>query len=189
MRSIIRRSAAILLICCMIFSLSACSFGSSQPSATLTIFAPMDSILAVSSLVNKYGQKDSKTVIKINYDDTFMQASKIEAGYDCDIYITTSDICLNWLDADYAGLTYDDEAKTEANPNGNDKIYGNSRVQVFKGTVKDEDGNDVEVIFSAAICKSTQYRKQCQAFIDYMFSDEAKEIYSVGEFEMVEPAE
>ncbi|MBR0129778.1 MAG: hypothetical protein IJM08_00565 [Firmicutes bacterium] len=185
MRKGLKKTAALLLAFCMVFALSACSVRKNK-TITLNVYAPIDSILAVSGLVDKFSRLNENIVLTINYDDNDMHAAKIEAGYDCDIYICDEPICMNWLDAEYIGAVYNDEAKTPANPNENDKIYSDSRVDAFKGKAIGEDDREYDQVFTAAICKSTQHFKEAQLFIDFLFSEEAAEIYKVGEFEMLE---
>ena len=185
MKKGLRKAAAILLVCCMVFALSACSVGKKK-TVTLNVYAPIDSILAISGMSDRFSRVNENILLKINYDDTFMHAAKIEAGYDCDIYISDEALCMNWLDQDYIGVINDDEEKSEANPNKNDKIWSDTRVEVFKGKAIDEDGKEYDQVFTAAVCKSSKYKSQAQLFIDFLFSDEAKEVYKIGDFEVLE---
>jgi ABC-type Fe3+ transport system substrate-binding protein len=41
-------------------------------------------------------------------------------------------------------------------------------------------------VFTAAVCKASKYKSQAQLFIDFLFSDEAKEVYKIGDFEVLE---
>ena len=192
MRFGLKKTAALILACCMIFSLAACSRRNKQPDATLTVYAPIDSILAVSGLVDRYSRStDGKVVLKINYDDTLMHAAKIEAGYDCDIFITNDPIAINWLDADFAGIVYEnvvdeDGNKVEANPNNNDKIWADTRVDAFTQTAEDEDGNEVTYTYTVAAVKGTKQKTECKKFIDFLFGDDAKEVYEAGGFQVLE---
>ncbi len=190
MRSSIRKTAALLIACCMLFAFAGCSIGKQKgPATTLNIYAPVDGILAFAGLPDKFtNATDGKVAIKLNYDDSLMHAAKIEAGYDCDIYITNDIIGMNWLDEEFIGVVYEEGEREgqEANPNHNNKIYSLYRKDVLKLAVKNEDGEDSEMIFTVAIVRGTKHLDECKQFLEFMYSDDAKELYKVGGYEVIE---
>jgi len=145
---------------------------------TLQLFAPKSSVGAISTAVNAYTKYNDSITIQITYDDGAMLASKIEAGYDCDIYIADSANYLDWLDAN---------CDAEKNPNGNDLLLDGSRTDVFKGsgTVLDDDGNETEaeITYTAAVIKTGNYPNASKTFIEFLKdaayeeADEAYETY------------
>ena len=178
-----KRAAALVLAMALMFSITACGSeeGKSNPPdpnvQILQIFAPKTSVGVVSTAANAY-RRYSDVTIQITYDDGAMLASKIEAGYDCDIYIADSADYLDWLDSD---------CTADKNPNGNDLIIEGSRTDVFRGTatVTDDDGNETteEITYTAAVIKTGKYPMASQTFIEFLRdaayeeADEAYETY------------
>ena len=100
-------------------------------------------------------------------------AAKIEAGYDCDIFICEDEACMDWLDA-----TKD----KEVNPNGNDCLAEGTRSAVFKGT---PEGAEEEMTFSAAVIKTTAQEKEAGKFMSFIESENADKVYDASGFERV----
>jgi len=136
----------------------------------IRIFAPKTSVGILSTAANAYRKYNDSIVIEINYDDGAMLASKIEAGYECDVYVADSADYLDWLDA---------ECDAEKNPNENDCILEGSRTDVFIGpaTVYSENGeaSTEDVTYTAAVIKSSAYPEASKAFIDFMQAAEYEE--------------
>ena len=183
----LKRAAAVLLALLLTMSITACGGdreGMSNPPdpniQILQVFAPKSSVGIVSTAVNAYGRYTDNITVQITYDDGAMLASKIEAGYECDIYIAESADYLDWLDAN---------CTADKNPNGNDCILEDSRTDVFIGpaTVYDEDGNEKteDVTYTAAVIKTGNYPNASKAFIEFLKDaayDEADEAYETYGF-------
>ena len=167
----LKRAAALLLAIALALSITACGKKENDgPGGTpneeaqvIKVFAPKTSVGIVSTAANAYRKYNDSIVIEITYDDGAMLASKIEAGYECDVYVADSADYLDWLDADCG---------SEKNPNGNDCILEGSRTDVFIGpaTVYSEDGepSTEDVTYTAAVIKTGRFPMASQAFIDFM---------------------
>ena len=182
-----RHAAAAALALLLAVSLCACGTPKDRYDGTpatnetvLQVYAPASAAGIISTAANAYKRYNPNLSIEINYDDGAMLASKIEAGYDCDVYIADSADYLDWLDSN---------CTADKNPNGNDCILEDSRTDVFIGpaTVYDEDGNEKteDVTYTAAVIKTGNYPNASKAFIEFLKDaayDEADEAYETYGF-------
>lgn len=105
----LKRAAAVFLLLLLAVPFTACGadedyegavYPNDPDTITLQVFAPKSSVGIVSTAVNAYRSYAEDVTIQITYDDGAMLASKIEAGYECDIYLADSPDYLDWLDSD-----------------------------------------------------------------------------------------
>ncbi len=139
----------------------------------LNVYASNNSVLAVANLVDSYKSMSSYASVRVTYDEPAMLAAKIEAGYECDIYICEDERCMDWLDA---------EKGEDVNPNKNDCLLEGTRALVFKGV---PDGADEEMNFFAAVIKATTQEKESRKFLSFIESDNADKVYASSGFERV----
>lgn len=169
-----RRTLSLLLALLIVFSLGSC--GKKQEEShdiVLNLFASTNSVLAVANLVDSYKSMSSYAAVRVTYDEPSMLAAKIEAGYECDIFICEDEKCFDWLDGTKG---------TDVNPNGNDCLAEGTRSEVFKGV---PDGSDKEMTFSAAVIKTTKEEREAKKFVDFIGSSTADKVYDVSGFERV----
>ena len=164
-----KRVCALILTVIMLISLCAC--GSSQKEVVLDVFAPNQSLGIVSTLVASYHKVQPNVTMRITYDSGAMLAAKIEAGYNCDIFIADDTYFLDWLDK---------AADTSINVNGNDRIYSDSRRnEVLVGPADEEYATEegMLALYSIAVVKPSTNRAVSEAFINYFLGESADEVY------------
>ena len=187
-----------LIAALLVAGLAGCG-GNKEPEnpqqVVLNLYAPTSSVLVVSNIVDRFTEANETIGIKITYDDGAVLASKIEAGYDCDIYISDHTEYMDWLDVTFAN--------SSSNPNRHDRIDPDTRADVFKGTVEVEntdppqyDENDEliepepkyeDLTFTAAMVKKTAYPDQVKEFLAYMQDkDSVGQLFEGIDFEMID---
>jgi len=151
---------------------SLCGCGEKEPeTVTLTLFAPDDALAVALTAVEKYRSVAPHVEMKVSLDTGDVLAAKIEAGYACDLYIADLPAFMNWLDA---------TAPAESNPNGNDRIYSETRTDIFEGALDEslvEEFGETSV-FSIAVTKASAHREEAEAFIAFMTGEYSAEIYT-----------
>ncbi|MBQ1887071.1 MAG: hypothetical protein II499_03625 [Firmicutes bacterium] len=170
-----RKFLALLMAALIIVMTSACGTKTAKEpdEIILNVFASNNSVYAVANLVDSYKSMSSYAAVRVTYDEPSMLAAKIEAGYDCDIFICEDEACMDWLDA-----TKD----KEVNPNGNDCLAEGTRSAVFKGT---PEGAEEEMTFSAAVIKTTAQEKEAGKFMSFIESENADKVYDASGFERI----
>lgn len=178
-----KRFAALLLTIIMIVSLASCGQTGTQNKASndshdvvLDLFASNYSVLAVSNLVDRFQTMSQYTAIRVTYDEPAMLAAKIEAGYDCDIFICEVPSCMDWLDGTKTG---------EANPNKNNLLNSDSRKQIFKG-VPDGYTSDADLVYEIAVTKKADETEEIEKFIDFITSENADKAYEGSGFSRIQ---
>ena len=176
---IFKRALAVILALAMILSLCACG---KEPDIELDFFAPNQSVGIVSTIVNSYHSVKPNVTIRITYDEGAMLAAKIEAGYECDIYLADDTYFLDWLDsAETAGV----------NVNHNDRIYSDSRQTILTGPVYEAYAQEGQTTtdYSIAVVKPSQKRAAADAFIEYFLSEVNDSVFEEWGFTRYTPAQ
>ncbi|MCF0150855.1 MAG: hypothetical protein HUJ80_05555 [Firmicutes bacterium] len=180
MPSNMKRIAALLLTVVMLFSLASCGGKKEKESTSgkvvLDLFASTNSVLAVANLVDRYQRVSPNTSIRVTYDEPSMLAAKIEAGYDCDIFICEDSTCMDWLDGTKSG---------EANPNKNNCLESDTRKVIFKGLPEGAVEFD-EYQFEVAMTKNAASSDEISKFIDFISSKSSDSCYEGSGFSRVE---
>lgn len=183
----LRRFCMLLAAAAIAFSAAGCTKPQSEGTPAnpdeelvLEIFAPSETMAIMTDIVYRYSSKAPRVSIKVDYDDGMVQAAKIEGGYACDIYIADEERFMDWLDG---------KAPQESNPNGNDKILSDTRRVFAEGPGNEAyceeelaEGEVYTTSYTAAVCKSTVQSYEAGLFIEFLESDEAKEIYETYGF-------
>ena len=169
-----KRITALLLVLAMVFSLCACGKKESgyyedvptdvNIEASITVFAPVDSILAVATIINHYHSQAPGVEVKVNYDNAATLASKLEAGEECDIFVS------------------DDPAVVERLAG---KLDANTKKDIF--SCKTEiDGAEVTKNFTFALTSTCQNTNAANALVDFFKTQNAKDVYTEFEYTFIE---
>ncbi len=193
MRSSIRKALSILLLAAMLLAMSGCGTRKeTYEPMVLNLFAPKTSVMAVSTIVDRYKSMSEYASIRITYEDSDMLAAMVEAGYACDIIFTDQEYCMDWIDG---------KCGADKNPNKNDCLVEDTRMDVFKGILEtshteyDEEDNEIEVTdsqdltFTVAVVKGTKYEKECKKFLSFLTDERIVEEIEEAGFEMVAQTE
>ncbi|MBP5749444.1 MAG: hypothetical protein J6X24_01505, partial [Firmicutes bacterium] len=127
-----KRFLAALTAVILLFSFTACKKEPEVPyypanpneEFVLDIFASEEMIGVMSDIVYRYSTYAPRASVRITYDEGAILAAKIEAGTPCDIYVSDEVRFMDWLDP---------ECDEEKNPNKNDKIVPETRVEFAVG--------------------------------------------------------
>lgn len=180
----LRSKEILALLLAAIMAVSLCSCGSSKNTnengdshqVVLDLFASNNSVLAVTNLVDRYQRIAPNTAIRVTYDKPAMLAAKIEAGYECDMYICEDPQCMDWLDGTKSG---------DANPNKNNCLESDTRKAVFtglpEGIVEFED-----FVFEVAMTKNTTNSDEVLKFIDFISGEQADAVYEGSGFTRIQ---
>ena len=179
---IIKKMAVFVLMTAMIVLCVACgasaqnSAGSDNNKVTLDVFAPDASLEPVITIVHNYSSVCPDVDIRITFDTGDMLTAKIEAGYQCDVFLSDRSLYLDWLDASVTG---------ESNPNQNDCLISESRVDVMRGPLLLEEGveNPNPLTYALAVTKNSANQEEAQKFLEYMAGDECNEVFEMYGFE------
>ena len=187
-----KRFLALLLAVCLVFTAAACkkqkkvSWQPANPNEefVLDIFVPEEMLAFMSDMVYRYSAYAPRASLRVTYDEGAILAAKIEAGTPCDIYVSDDVRFMDWLDQ---------ECDEEKNPNKNDKIVSETRVDVAYGPGNEKyaeeelaEGEVYNTTFSAAVCRATALPYEAEQFIKFMLSEEVNDIYETYGFSRVE---
>ena len=128
-----------MYICMLLISWFGAKLVVSKTMSTGELMAVM------TDLTERYSVVAPRASVLVSFDEGAVLAAKIEGGYPCDIYVSDEPRFMDWLDS---------ECGEEANPNKNDKIWSDTRVDVFQGKAIDEEGKEYDQVFTAAVCKN-----------------------------------
>ena len=176
----IRKSIALILTIGLLLTLTACR-GSEEPipsnqgEITLDVFAPDACFEVMVAIAHKYSEFYPGVKVRITFDTGDMLAAKIEAGYQCDVYLADEEIYMDWLDG---------AVGEEGNPNKNDCLISESRVELMTGSENPEDtAADSRVLtYSLATIKSSAHPAEAAHLVEYMTSGECDEIFETYGF-------
>jgi len=157
----LKRVLALITAVVMLLAFTACG---KEKEVVLDIFAPTQSVGIVSTIVSEYHSVKPNVTIRITYDEGAMLAAKIEAGYECDIFLADDEYFIDWLDS---------AADSSVNLNGNDKIYSDSRKTALVGPINESyaENGETETNYTIAVVKPSQKRAAADQFIEYFLSD------------------
>ena len=164
-----KRALTVLLAFAMLLAFSACGETASK-EIVLDVFAPQQALGIVSTLVNDYHKVQPNVSIRITYDEGAILAAKIEAGYNCDIFLSDDSYFLDWLDI---------AADPEINLNRNDRIFTDTRKEILTGPVNESYAADgqTEATYSIAVVKPSVDKDAAVAFIDFFISEDSNETF------------
>lgn len=179
-------TAAALLFACTACKKNHADYAPANPDEefVLDIFASDEMVGVISDLVYRYSTYAPRASIRVTYDEGAILAAKIEAGTPCDIYVSDDVRFMDWLDQ---------ECDEEKNPNKNDKIVSETRVDVAYGPGNEKyaeeelaEGEVYNTTFTAAVCRATALPYEAEQFIKFMLSEEVNDIYETYGFSRVE---
>lgn len=174
----IKKVALFVLLMAIAFSCGACGASaqnagdSASDTVTLDLFAPDDSLEPVITIVHNYSSFRPSVDIRITFGSGDMLTAKIEAGYQCDVFLVDNVLFMDWLDGSVVG---------EGNPNENDCLISESRVSLVSGPTLLEDGieNPDPLTYELAIVKSSTQQDEAQKFLEYMAGDAGDEVFEM----------
>ena len=176
----IRKSIALILTIGLLLTLTACGstkepIPSNAGEITLDVFAPDASFEVMVAIAHQYSEFYPGVKVRITFDTGAMLAEKIEAGYQCDVYLADEAIYLDWLDSAVDG---------DGNPNQNDCLISESRVALMTGPGNSEDNAiDSDILtYSLATIKTSAYPAEAAHLVEYMTSGECDEIFETYGF-------
>ena len=178
---IIKRVTVFILLMTIVIFGMACgasnqNSGSSEvDKITLDVFAPDASLEPIVTIVHNYSSFCPNVDIRITFDTGDMLTAKIEAGYQCDVFLSDHSIYMDWLDASIDG---------ESNPNRNDCLISESRAEVIVGPELLEDGvvNLNPLTYSLAVIKNSVHQEEAQKFLEYVTGETCDEIFEMYGF-------
>lgn len=149
--------------------------GSTAEKITLDLFAPDASLEPIVTIVHNYSSFCPDVDIRITFDTGDMLTAKIEAGYQCDVFLADSFMYMDWLDGNVVG---------DKNPNKNDRLISESRVSLMSGPSLLEEGleNPNPLTYELAVVKNSKHQEQAQKFLDYVMSEACDEVLEMYGF-------
>ena len=176
----IKKSIALILTIGLLFTATACgdpeeSISPDTGEITLDVFAPDASFEVMISIAHQYSEFYPGVKIRITSDTGAMLAAKIEAGYQCDVYLADEAMYMDWLDGTVDG---------DGNPNKNDCLISESRVELMTGPENSEDAaTDPNILtYSLAVIKNSEHPSEAAHLLEYMKNGECDEIYETYGF-------
>ncbi|NCB42676.1 MAG: extracellular solute-binding protein [Clostridia bacterium] len=151
------------------------SNGAEADKVTLDFFAPDASLEPIVTLVHNYSSFCPDVDIRITFDTGDMLTAKVEAGYQCDVLLSDRSVYLDWLDINVVG---------QGNPNKNDRLVSDSRVDLVSGPALLEDGseNPDPLTYSLALIKDSAHQEEARKFLDYVTSEACDEVFEMYGF-------
>ena len=178
---IIKRVIVFVLLVTIVISCVACGASAqnagdaSLDKVTLDLFAPDASLESMVTIVHNYSSFCPDVDIRITFDTGDMLTAKIEAGYQCDIFLADNAFYMDWLDGNVSG---------DSNPNKNDCLISESRIDVMSGPRLLEDGieNPNPLTYSLALVKSSVHQEEAAKFLEYVTSQACDEVFEMYGF-------
>ena len=185
-----KKFLALMAAVCLIFACTGCKeeqqyhYSPANPDEefVLEIYAPTELMGVMTDLTEKYSTYAPRASVRVSFDDGVVQTAKIEGDYPCDIFIADEEIFMDWLDI---------ECDETANPNRNDKIVSSTRHDLAEGPGNEDympegtelaEGEVYMTTFSVAVCRATGKPYEAEQFINFMLSDEVRDIYETYGF-------
>ncbi len=176
-----KKVTALLLVVFIIAALAGCGREKEIPldqDIVLNLFVASQAAGPAIEIVEMYKSAAPKTGIAVTFGDGDKLAAKIEAGYACDIFLCDEQSFMDWLDGSKG---------EDVNPNQNNCILSDTRVDLFVGPVNESyDLDHSETTFCIAGVRTTSNKQAVEKFIEFMKSDGAKEVYERYELTPVE---
>ena len=163
----------VLFVACGASAQNSANAGNSK--VTLDLFAPDASLEPVVTIVHNYSSICPDVDIRITFDSGDMLTAKIEAGYQCDVFLADRALYMDWLDASVTG---------ESNPNQNDCLISESRVDIMRGPLFLEEGveNPDPLTYALAVTKKSANQDEARKFLDYMAGEECDAVFEMYGF-------
>ncbi len=189
-----KRFLALLLIAAMALAFTGCKkeqgpgYTPANPNEefALEVYAPEELMAVMTDLSSRYLTVAPRASVRIVYDEGVVQAAKIEAGYHCDVYVSDEEQFMDWLDP---------SCDETANPNQNDKIVPETRRVLAEGPGNEDympedmelaEGEVYTTTYSVAVCRATGLSYESEQFINFMLSDDVKDIFEAYGFTRID---
>lgn len=166
------RSAGVLLLALTVLASGGCAkpVESAAPEViTLDFFAPDAAFEVAVTVAHMYSAYYPGVEVRITYDEGAALAAMIEAGYRCDVYLSDDPLYMDWLDGAVSGA---------GNPNGNDLILEDSRLDLMTGPASDEEGETGSSVYSLAAISTSAQPAEAAKFVSYMADGTCDAVYS-----------
>ena len=172
MRKLRKRSTAVLLAVLMIFASGGCgkpAESAAEEKITLDFFAPDAAFEVAVTVAHMYSTYYPGVEVRITYDEGATLAAMIEAGYRCDVYLSDDPLYMNWLDGNVTG---------SANPNENDLLLQESRLDLMTKPSSEEGSEERIAIYSLAAVNTSPHPQEAAKFVSYMADGSCDPVYS-----------
>lgn len=166
------RSAAILVALLTVLASGGCGkpVESASPEIiTLDFFAPDAAFEVAVTVAHMYSAYYPGVEVRITYDEGATLAAMIEAGYRCDVYLSDDTQYMDWLDGSVSGA---------GNPNDNDLLLENSRMDLMSKPVPDEAEEAAAAMYTLAAINASAQPAEAAKFVNYMADGTCDSVYS-----------
>ncbi|MDD3863866.1 MAG: hypothetical protein PHC36_01715 [Eubacteriales bacterium] len=166
------RNAAILTVILTVLASGGCGkpVESAAPEIiTLDFFAPDAAFEVAVTVAHMYSAYYPGVEVRITYDEGATLAAMIEAGYRCDVYLSDDTRYMDWLDGSVSGT---------GNPNDNDLLLEDSRLDLMTKPESTEEGDAVPAMYTLAAIHSSAHPAEAAKFVNYMADGTCDSVYS-----------